>query len=159
MKKSDFILIGVVLLIIVLCLFTTKGNEVLEEVDYPLILNGEAGMHQLTYNDYEDKVNNGEAFIVVIERDGCGYCTMYMPIIEEISEEKKIPLYYIDIADLTKSEMNKLEKTNKYLRTNTKWGTPTTLFMLGDRVLDALDGYTDKNGVLSFLDGKVVMGE
>ena len=159
MKKSDFILIGVVLLIIVLCLFTSKGNEVLEEVNYPLTLNGEAGMHQLTYNDYEDKVNNGEAFIVVIERVGCGYCTMYMPIIEEISEEKKIPLYYIDIADLTKSEMNKLEKTNKYLRTNTKWGTPTTLFMLGDRVLDALDGYTDKNGVLSFLDGKVVMGE
>ena len=159
MKKTDFILIGVVVLIIVLCLFTSKGNEQLEEVNYPLTLTGEAGMHQLTYSEYEDKVNNDETFIVVIEREGCMYCTMYMPIVEEISKEKKIPLYYIDLADLTKNEISDLERTNKYLKRNSDWGTPTTLFMLGDRVLDALGGYTDKNGLLSFLDGKVVMGE
>lgn len=159
MKKSDFILIGVVVLILILSLFSTKGNEKLEEVDYPLTLNGEAGLHQLTYNEYKEKVSNGDAFIVVIERDGCSYCTMYMPVLEEISKDKKIPLYYIDIADLTSSDLNKLETTNKYLKKNPKWGTPTTIFMLGDRVLDALGGYTDKDGVLSFLDGKVVMGE
>jgi len=159
MKKSDFILIGVVVLIVVLCLFTTKGNEKLEEVNYPLTLNGETGLHQLTYNEYKDKVENGDAFIVVIEREGCGYCTMYMPVVEEISKEKKIPLYYIDLADITSSEAKELERTNKYLKRNSDWGTPTTLFMLGDRVLDALGGYTDKDGVLSFLDGKVVMGE
>lgn len=159
MKKSDFILIGVVLLILILSLFSTKGNEKLEEVEYPLTLNGEVGLHQLTYNEYKDKVDDGEAFIVVIERDGCGYCTMYMPVLEEISKDNKLPLYYIDIADLTKSELSNLEKTNKYLKKNSNWGTPTTLFMLGDRVLDALGGYTDKDGVLSFLEGKVVMGE
>lgn len=159
MKKSDFILIGIVLLVAILCLFTTKGNEKLEEVEYPLVLNGDAGLKQLTYNEYEDKVNKGEAFIVVIVRDGCGYCTMYTPILEEVAKENKLPLYYIDIADLTSSELNKLETTNKYLKRNSKWGTPTTLFMLGDRVLDALGGYVDKNGVLSFLEGKVVMGE
>lgn len=159
MKKSDFILIGVVVLIIVLCLFTTKGNEELEEVNYPLTLNGETGLHQITYNEYEDKVESGEPFIVIIEREGCSYCTMYMPVVEEVAKEKKIPLYYIDIADLTSGEMRNLERTNKYLKRNSNWGTPTTLFMLGNRVLDALGGYTDKNGVLSFLDGKVVMGE
>lgn len=159
MKKSDFILIGVVVLILVLCLFTSKGNEELEEVKYPITLSGETGLRQLTYNEYEDKVNDGEAFIVVIEREGCGYCTMYMPIVEEVAKEKKIPLYYIDLADLTSNEINKLERTNKYLKRNSDWGTPTTLMMLGDRVLDALAGYTDKKGVLSFLDGKVVMGE
>ena len=158
MKKSDFILIGVVVLIVVLCLFTTKGNENLEEVNYPLTLNGEAGLKQITYDEYEDKVNNGDAFLVILERDGCGYCTMYMPIVEEVANEKNIPIYYIDIADLTSVEMSKLEN-NKYLKRNSNWGTPTTLFMLGDRVLDALGGYTDKNGVLSFLNGKVVMGE
>ena len=159
MKKSDFILIGVVVLILVLCLFTSKGNEKLEEVNYPISLNGETGLHQLTYNEYEDKVSNGEAFIVVIEREGCMYCTMYMPIVEEVAKEKKIPLYYIDLADLTSSEINNLERTNKYLKRNSDWGTPTTLMMLGDRVLNALGGYTDKDGVLSFLNGKVVMGE
>ena len=159
MKKSDFILIGVVLLIVVLCLFTSKGNEELEEVNYPITLNGEVGLHQLTYSEYEDKVDGGEAFIVVIEREGCMYCTMYMPVVEEVAKEKKIPLYYIDLADLSSSELSDLEQNNKYLKRNSDWGTPTTLFMLGDRVLDALGGYTEKSGVLSFLDGKVVMGE
>ena len=154
-----YFLIGVVVLIVVLCLFTSKGNEKLEEVNYPLTLNGESGLRQLTYNEYKDKVDNGDAFIVVIEREGCGYCTMYMPVVEEISKEKKIPLYYIDLADITSNEAKELERTNKYLKRNSDWGTPTTLFMLGDRVLDALGGYTDKDGVLSFLDGKVVMGE
>ena len=159
MKKSDFILIGLVVLIIALSLFTTKGNVELEEVKYPITLNGETGLHQLTYNEYEDKIDNGDAFIVVIEREGCGYCTMYMPVLEEVAKEKKIPLYYIDLADLTKEEINDLERTNSYLKRNSNWGTPTTLFMLGNRVLESLGGYTDKNGVLSFLDGKVVMGE
>ena len=158
MKKSDFILIGVVVLIIGFALISSKGNEVLEDVNYPLTLAGDAGLQQITYNQYETMVNNGDAFVLVIERTGCGYCTMYMPIVEEVADEKNIPIYYIDIADLTSSEMSKLEN-NKYLKRNSNWGTPTTLFMLGDRVLDALGGYTDKNGVLSFLDGKVVMGE
>ena len=160
MKKSDFILIGIVLLVIVLAIFSSKGNVELEEVDYPLTLVGDAGLHQITYDEYKTMVDNGDAFIVVIERDGCSYCTMYMPIVEEVAKEKKIPLYFIDIADLSSEEMNKLETTNDYLRKNSsKWGTPTTLFMLGDRVLDTIGGYVEKESVLSFIKDKVVMGE
>ena len=158
MKKSDFILIGVVLIIVGLALFSSKGNIELEEVNYPLTLSGEAGLHQLTYNEYKTMVDNGDAFIVVFERTGCGYCTMYMPIVEEVAKEKNIPLYYIDTDALTSDEMNKLSTTNSYLKKN-KWGTPTTLFMLGNRVLESIGGYVEKDSVLSFLDGKVVMGE
>ena len=158
MKKSDLILIGVVLLIIVVAIFSSKGNEELEEVDYPLTLVGEAGLHQITYDEYETKVDNGDAFIVIIERAGCGYCVQYMPIVEEVANEKKIPLYYIDTDTLTTEEMQKLSTTNSYLKKN-KWGTPTTLFMLGDRVLDTIGGYKNKDFVLSFLENKVVMGE
>ena len=159
MKKTDFILIAVVVLVLGLMLFSNVGNEELEEVNYPLTLSGEAGLYQLTYNEYEEKVSSGEPFIVVIERDGCSYCTMYMPVLEEVAKDKQLPLYYIDIADLTSVELGKLETTNKYLKKNSNWGTPTTIFMLGDRILDVISGYTDENGVLSFLDGKVEMGE
>ena len=83
---------------------------------------------------------------------------MYMPIVEDVANEKKIPLYYIDTAELSSEEFNKLSTKNAYLKKN-KWGTPTTLMMLGSRVLDAIGGYVEKETVLSFLDGKVVMGE
>ena len=158
MKKSDLILVGVVLAIVVLAMFSSKGTKALEEVEYPLTLAGEVGLHQITYAEYEEKVENGDAFIVVIERAGCSYCIQYMPIVEEVAKEKKIPLYYIDTDTLSQEEFNLLGSTNSYLKRN-NWGTPTTLFMLGDRVLDNIAGYVDKDSVLSFLDGKVVMGE
>ena len=158
MKKSDFILVGVVLLIVVLSFFSSKGNEELEKVDYPLTLVGSAGLQQISYKQYEDFVNNGDAFIVVIERAGCSYCIKYMPIVEEVAKEKGIPLYYIDTDTLSSEDMSKLSTTNSYLKKN-KWGTPTTLFMLGDRVLDSIGGYVEKDKVLSFIDGRVVTGE
>ena len=158
MKKSDFILIGVVILIIVAAMFSSKGTIAEEEVDYPLTLAGESGLHQMTYSQYEEKVENGEPFIVVIERAGCGYCVQYMPIVEDVANEKKIPIYYIDTDTLSSDEFNELSTTNNYLKRN-EWGTPTTLFMLGDRVLDSIGGYVEKDTVLSFLDGRVSMGE
>ena len=158
MKKSDFILIGVVILVLVVGIFSSKGNVQLEEVEYPLTLVGEAGAQQITYDEYAKFVDNGDAFIVIIERTGCSYCEMYMPIISDVAKEKNIPIYYIDTAALTEDEFNLLNSTNSYLK-KTKWGTPTTLFMLGDRVLDSISGYVEKDSVLAFLDGKVVMGE
>lgn len=158
MKKTDFILIGVVVLIIVAAIFSTKGTIAEEEINYPLTLAGEAGLHQITYNDYEEKVENGDAFIVIIERAGCSYCVQYMPIVEEVANEKKIPIYYIDTDTLSQDEYTELSTTNNYLKRN-DWGTPTTLFMLGSRVIDSIGGYVDKDSVLSFIDGRVVMGE
>lgn len=158
MKKSDFILIGVVILIIVAAMFSTKGTKAYDEVKYPLALNGDAGLHQITYNEYKSFVEKDEAFIVIIERAGCSYCVQYMPIVTDVANEKKIPIYYIDTDTLTSDEFNELSTTNNYLKRN-NWGTPTTLFMLGDRVLDSIGGYVDKDTVLSFIDGKVIVGE
>ena len=158
MKKTDFLLIGVVILVIVIATLSTKGNILVEDVEYPLTLVGEGGLHQLTYDEYDEMVDNGDAFIVVIERAGCSYCVQYMPIVEEVANEYKIPLYYIDTDTLDAEEFSLLETENAYLKRNS-WGTPTTLFMLGDRVLDSIGGYVEKETVVSFLDGRVVMGE
>lgn len=158
MKKSDFILIGAVVLVVLVALISTKGTKAEEEIDYPLTLAGDAGLHQMTYNDYETMVDNGDAFIVVIERAGCGYCIQYMPIVEEVANEKGIPMYYIDTDTLSTEEMNNLNNNNSFLKRNS-WGTPTTLFMLGDRVIDTISGYADKETVLSFIGDRVVVGE
>lgn len=158
MKKTDFILIGIVLVLIVIGIVSSKGTEALEEIKFPLTLTGEVGSHEITYTQYEDMVNNGEAFIVVIERTGCGYCQKYMPLVEEVANEKKIAINYINTDNLSEEEFNKLSTTNKYLKRN-EWGTPTTLFMLGDRVIDSIGGYVEKDSIESFIDGRVVTGE
>ena len=158
MKKSDFILIGLVLVIIVVAIFSTRGTKAEEDIEYPLILTGEVGLNQITYSGYKKMVEDGDAFVVVIERAGCGYCQMYMPILEEYAKEKQIAVTYIDTDTLTENEFNESSNTNKYLKKN-NWGTPTTLFMLGDKVIDVIGGYVEKDSIDSFFKDRVVMGE
>lgn len=158
MKKSDFILIGVVLVICVVAILSSKGTKELEEIDFPLTLTGNVGLNQITYSDYEKMVDNGDAFIVIIERAGCGYCIEYMPIVKEVADEKKIPITYIDTDTLTQEEYENLSSKNNYLKKN-NWGTPTTLFMLGDRVVDAIGGYVEKSVFEDFIKDRVVLGE
>lgn len=158
MKKTDFILIGVVLVLVVVGIVSSKGTKALEEIKYPLTLAGEVGLHEVTYEEYEKMVNDGDAFIVIIERTGCSYCQMYMPIVEEVAKEKKVAITYINTDNLSDEDLNKLSTTNNYLKRN-EWGTPTTLLMLGDRVVDSIGGYVEKESVEAFLEGKVVTGE
>ena len=158
MKKSDFILIGLVLVIIVVAIFSTRGTKAEEDIEYPLTLTGEVGLNQITYSDYKKMVEDGDAFVVVIERAGCGYCQMYMPILEEYVKKRQIAVTYIDTDTLTEDEFNELSNTNKYLKKN-NWGTPTTLFMLGDKVIDVIGGYVEKDSIDNFFKDRVVMGE
>lgn len=158
MKKSDLLLIGAVLVIVVIAVFSSRGTVAQEEVDYPLELAGEVGLNEITYSEYKSLVDDEEAFIVTLEREGCGYCQMFMPILKEVANEKKIPFMYIDTDKLTEDEYNELSTTNSYLKKN-NWGTPTTLFMLGSRVLDVMPGYDEKEAVLKFIEDKVVIGE
>ena len=158
MKKTDFILIGVVLVIILIAIFSTRGTVAEEEIKFPLELAGEKGLNQISYSEYKKMVDEGSAFIVIIERAGCSYCQQYMPIVEEVSKEKKIAITYIDTDTLTEEEFNELSTTNKYLKKN-NWGTPTTLFMLGDRIVDSIGGYVEKDVFLQFIKDRVVMGE
>ena len=74
MKKTDFILIGLLLIVVVIGVLSTKGNVVEEEIEYPVKLAGEVGLNEITYSDYKEMVDNNDAFVVVIEREGCYYC-------------------------------------------------------------------------------------
>lgn len=158
MKKSDFILIGVLLVVVIVALFSTRGTEKVD-IEYPVTLYGEAGLHETNYDGYRELVDSNEPFIFVIERKNCGYCQSYMPILEEVVSEKKISIYYIDTEAVDSEEVLKLESENKYLKKHSDWGTPTTLFMRGESIIDSIGGYVEKDRFLSFIDGRVVYGE
>lgn len=154
MKKTDYLLIGVVFALVVVGILSTKGTKAYEDIDYPLHLVGDIGLNQITYNDYKTMVDDEDAFVVVIERQGCGYCQQYMPLMEEVANEMDIAVTYIDTDTLTSEEFEELSTTNEYLKKN-EWGTPTTLFMLGDRVIDSISGYVDKTKIEKFFKDRV----
>lgn len=147
-KKSDLVLIGGVILVILISLLAFNGNK--EEIEVPVTLEGEPGINEITYAEYEDKIDSGKPFIVMIVNDGCSYCKMFVPVMTEVAEEYSIPVYSLNLAILTSDEYNSLSNSNSYLKRN-EWGTPTTLLMQGKTVIDSIGGYVEKATLIEFM--------
>lgn len=154
MKKGDLILIGGVILVILLCflVFKTESNK----IEVPVKLEGDAGFIDITYDEYEEKIDSEKPFMVVIVNNGCDYCEMYIPVIEEVVSEYNLPIYKLNLANITNDEYSKLMNSNSYLKRE-EWGTPTTLLMQGSQVIDSIGGYTEKDSVVDFLEENVVL--
>ena len=151
-KQKDLILILLVVVLLIVALFVTMKKEPELDIELPIALQGEAGFTEITYSEYEEKMNTEAPFLVVVVRDGCGYCEMYEPILEEVAGEYKIPIYYINMSNLSSEEYTALGTSNSYFKKNQgKWGTPTTLFMYGKSVIDSISGYVDKDGFVDFV--------
>lgn len=149
-KQKDIILILLVVVLLVVALIVTSIKSPKLDVELPLALEGEPGFTEIAYKDYETKLSEEKAFLVVIVKDGCGYCEAYEPILKEVSTEYNVPINYINLSNLTQDEYNSLSKSNSYLRTK-KWGTPTTLLLYGNAVVDSISGYVEKEELVSFI--------
>lgn len=151
-KQKDLILILLVVVLLVVALFVTMKKTPKLDIELPITLQGEVEFTEITYSEYEEKMNAKEPFLVVIVRDGCGYCEMYQPIVEEVANEYRLPIYYINMTNLNNDEYTALGTSNSYFKKNQgKWGTPTTLFMYGNSVIDSIPGYVDKDEFVKFV--------
>lgn len=149
-KQRDIILVLLVVVLLVVALVITSNNAPKLEIELPVALEGTAGFNEITYSEYLEKMDKEEPFLVVIVRDGCSYCEMYEPILEEVAGEYNIPINYINLTHLTEEEAEDLSKSNSYLKTK-QWGTPTTLFMYGNTVVDSIGGYVEKDSFVTFV--------
>ena len=154
MKKTDILLITGVVIVVVIALFATKGTNAQSDIELPLTLSGDVGLNKVSYDEYENHINNDDAILVVIERTGCSWCAKYLPIMEEVASTYQIPVLDIDIAELTDLERTKLNNSNRYLKTQ-DWGTPTTLLLKGSIVVDSIGGYVEKETLVSFIEENI----
>lgn len=149
-KQRDFILVVLVIVILIIALALTGSKEPKLNIELPIALEGTAGFNEITYSEYEEKLNTEAPFVVIIVRDGCGYCEMYEPIVEKVANEYNLPINYINLTHLTTEERNALSTSNSYLK-KTQWGTPTTLFMYGKTVVDSIGQYVDEDTFTEFV--------
>ena len=139
MKKSDIFLIVGLIIVIVLGCFLMKGEKYVPGYKLPLTLKGEAGLHQLTYAQYQEKVDNDEEFVVIIERATCSHCVTYMPIAEEFADDEDVPMYYVDTDTFSEEDWVGFEKSITFFKdANGNWGTPTTLVQAGGYIVVGL---------------------
>ena len=148
-RQKDLILVLLVTVVLVIALVITGGKEPKLDIELPIALEGEPGFTEITYSQYEEKLNTEAPFVVVIVRDGCGFCDEYKPVVDSVANEYALPIYYINLSNLTSDEQSALAKSNTYLKKE-QWGTPTTLFMYGKTVVDSIGGYVEKETFENF---------
>lgn len=149
-KKTDIALVIGVILVIVLGCFVMKGTKAKPNYELPLELSGDAGLTKLSYDEYQEKIDNGDSFVVIIERTTCSHCQNFMPVAEEFANANSVPMYYIDTDEMEEDEWSELEKSNTFFKKNKdNWGTPTTIVLAGNEAVDYIEGETDSDSLLN----------
>ena len=143
-KQKDIVLVLLAVVLLVVAFVVTGNKAPKVNIELPVALEGEAGFNEITYSEYVEKMNEEKPFLVIIIKDGCGYCEAYTPIVKEVAEEYSLPIYYINLTNITEEEYTALSKSNSYLKSQ-QWGTPTTLLMSGNTVVGPISGYVDKD--------------
>ena len=148
-KKGDLFLVLGLALVVILGLIVMRDVNAGPNYELPLTLSGKAGLHQLSYSEYLDKVNNGDEFVLIIERASCSHCVTYLPIAEDFASSNNLPMYYVDTDTFTSEDWETFEKSNTYLkRAKGNWGTPTTLVLAGREHVSYIEGTTNHESLL-----------
>lgn len=103
----------------------------------------------LTFIDYakfEELFNGNETSIIVVGRSGCGYCSLYKPVINDIAKDKGIKIYYIDYLKITDEERTSLFSSLD----DFDGATPTTFIVKNKEVIDSFVGYSEEDETISF---------
>lgn len=130
-----------------------KGEKTEVSYELPLALTGEAGLHELSYAEYQEKINNNESFVIIIERATCSHCVNYMPVAESFAKDNALPMYYVDTDTFTDEDWTNFEKSNSFLKKNSgNWGTPTTIVLAGNEAVDYIEGETTADNLLDLYD-------
>lgn len=157
-KQKDIVLVLLAVVLLVVAFVVTGNKAPKVNIELPVALEGEAGFNEITYSEYVEKMNEEKPFLVIIIKDGCGYCEAYTPIVKEVAEEYSLPIYYINLTNITEEEYTALSKSNSYLKSQ-QWGTPTTLLMSGNTVVGSISGYVDKDAFVKDMIDKYIKVE
>ena len=82
-KQRDILLIVLTGVLLLIALILTGSKEPKLNIELTIALEGTPGFNEITYSEYEEKLNTEAPFVVVIVNDGCGYCDLYKPVVEK----------------------------------------------------------------------------
>ena len=149
-KTSDILLIVGLLVVLVVGLFALGSGKEEPSYELPLTLEGNAGLQLLSYSDYQTKIDNNEAFVVILARESCSHCANFIPVAKDFAEKNKLPMYYIDTDTFSESDWSTFEKSNTFLKKKSgNWGTPTTVLLVGSEAVDYIEGETTADNLLN----------
>lgn len=84
---------------------------------------GKTYLNEIEYKELIEKIENKEDIVLLISQTTCTHCISYKPKLEEVANEYKLNVYYIDVDLLSDEEEEKLKSYISYS------STPITVFL------------------------------
>ena len=114
MKKNNNLIWIIAIVILVLLLAFLIINKAISK----------GNLVELTYDEFTEKIDNEESFVLCVSRTTCSHCATYKPKLENVAKDYGIDLYYIDIDKYSDEEQEEFVKVINFNDT-----TPTTVFL------------------------------
>ena len=112
-KNSNLIWIIAIVILVLLLAFLIINKAI-----------SKGNLVELTYDEFVQKIDNEESFVLCISLTTCSHCATYKPKLESVAKDYGIDLYYIDIDKYSEEEQEEFEKI-----INFNDSTPTTVFL------------------------------
>lgn len=106
------------LLIIILCI-TGCSNNLYDEI---------------SYKEFNSMIKNKDDFIIFIGSSTCGHCTLFKDTVNDIVNNYKLDIKYIDVSNFSEDELSEFKKKINFS------GTPTTAFIKDGKEYCGTDG-------------------
>lgn len=115
-----------------------------------------------TANEYIKKVNSNKLTVAIFGYSECNYCTLYMPIFNDVAKKYKLNIYYFDRDNYDENEYDKIMDLNLTIpkectmdnkETTFKNGfpKPMTIITKKGKVVDCIKGYVKEEDLVSKL--------
>lgn len=99
-------------------------------------------LNTINIDQYLEMLKGEETKIIYIGRPTCGHCVKQKPIMENIKFEYDVEINYLNTDEFGDGDINKLVTSNEYF--NEGFGTPLTLIVKDNKILDKAVGETSK---------------
>lgn len=162
MNKKTLVIIGVVALLILLIIACSLDIDKTEYSSDPEVIIENATNESENINDNEKKdfieinideylniYNEENKKIILVGRPTCHYCQIAEPILQNISYNYNIDIYYLNVDNFEEEDASRFVETDKEFSNG--FGTPMLLVVGNGSVNDMLDSLADTNHYIEFL--------
>ncbi len=129
-----------------------KEYQVLKKfIEYSINPTDNNSFIKIDVNKFIEILNSSELSLVYIGRPNSKSCAMYLPILENVTKEKKIKVYYLNTDTIdTENEWNALSNSNDLFKKN--WFVPATFIVKSNKIIAYKMETMDNEDLLKFLD-------
>ena len=107
-----------ILIVAIICVIILIGALIIDKV------LSKSYFSEIKYDAVMEKLENKESFVLCITQTTCSHCASYKPKLEEVANEEKIEIYYIEVDLLDEEESTGLKSVINYS------STPATVFII-----------------------------